>query len=233
MTTKESRPTEGEAAQNPQPETTTVQEQERSDLTVTSPDYEVNEEPTLVTGTTVRDILDPEYSVGDDEGLELGPAVISVPIRKPNSAEYFRTHPDFVADRYVLEISEGMDKFVYLITDELIHLAEEHVRKVRIYPFINKRRTVALWVINNPRDGQKRGRKAFDTAVRAAEHGKKAWTKTWWNRDTSTYDFRPARGDLGEPRWPEMTHREMYAIAFEGLIIDHPGHEVLRELWGE
>jgi hypothetical protein len=187
----------------------------------------------LVGGAAARDIFDPDYSVGDDEGLDLGPAVISVPIRKPNPAVYFRTHPEFVSDRYVLEINEDMDKYIYLIADELIHLAEEHIRRVRIYPHINKRGTVALWVINHPREGGKRGRKAFDTAVRAAENGKKVWTKTWWNRDTATYDYRPARADLGTPLWPEMAHKDMYRIAFEGLVIDDPAHEVLRELWGE
>jgi hypothetical protein len=248
MTTqKENRPTQGEAVQD----IVASQAKERPDVTVSQPadtpvndsplDGEVNDLPPngerpkgeRATGASARNLFDPDYSVGDDENPDLGPAVISIPIRKPNPAKYFRTHPEWVRDRHVLEITEGMDKYVYLISDELIHLAEEHVRKVRIYPYINRHRTVSLWVVNFPREGRKLGRKAFDTAVRAADNAKTVWTKVWWNSDTASYDYRPARVDLGEPVWPDLTHGEMYEIAFEGLAIDHPGHEVLRQLWGE
>ena len=42
-----------------------------------------------------------------------------------------------------------------------------------------------------------------------------------------------AKGDLGEPQWPEKSFRELLEIAFRSYLIDRPDHEVIRELAGE
>ncbi|MGO9100440.1 MAG: hypothetical protein ACLP9Y_13695 [Mycobacterium sp.] len=185
------------------------------------------------TQKVTADIFDPEYSVDDEETLGIEKAIITIPVRKPRSTEFFRVHPEFVTDRYVLNLREGMDEFVYLISAELKDLVPENVRKARIYPTINKFGTVALWRVNYPWEGSRRGRKSFDTAVAAADRAKTAWTRAVWNRDTGSYDVLIAKGDLGMPRWPDMNFRDMLATAFDGLVIDRADHEVLRELAGE
>jgi hypothetical protein len=133
----------------------------------------------------------------------------------------------------VLNLREGMDEFVYLISTELKDLVPETVRRARIYPTINKFGTIALWRINYPQESSRRGQKAFNTAVAAAERAKTAWTRAVWNRDTGTYDVIIAKGDLGLPRWRDMSFRDMLVTAFDDLVIDRADHEVLRELAGE
>lgn len=179
------------------------------------------------------DIFDPEFSVDDEEAFGVEKAIVTIPVRKPRSTEFFRVHPEWVMERYVLNLREGMDEYVYLVVPELRHLVSENVRKARIYPTINKFGTVALWRINYPWEGSRRGRKAFDTAVAAADRAKTAWTRAVWNRDTASYDVLIAKGDLGEPRWPDISFRDMIALGFGDQVIDRPDHDVLLELAGE
>jgi hypothetical protein len=179
------------------------------------------------------DIFDPEYSIDDEEALGIEKAIITIPVRKPKSTEFFRVHPSYVAERFVVNLREGMDEDVYLISDELKDLVPENVRKARIYPTINKFGTVALWRINYPWGNSKRGAKAFNTAVKAAERAKTAWTRAIWNRDTGSYDVLIAKGDLGVPRWPDMKMRDMLATAFDDLVIDRADHDVIQELAGD
>ena len=120
----------------------------------------------------------------------------------------------------MLNLREGMDEFVYLISAELKDLVPENVRKARIYPTINEFGTVALWRINYPWEGGRRGRKSFDTALAAAERAKTAWSRAIWNRDTGSYDVLIAKGDLGVPRWPDVSFRDMLATAFDDLVYD-------------
>jgi hypothetical protein len=42
-----------------------------------------------------------------------------------------------------------------------------------------------------------------------------------------------ARGDLGEPQWPDKSFRDLLATAFGDYLIDREDHEVIRELNGE
>ena len=42
-----------------------------------------------------------------------------------------------------------------------------------------------------------------------------------------------ARGDLGDPVWPEKSLAELLRLGFEGKVIDSLDHPVLRELAGE
>jgi hypothetical protein len=42
-----------------------------------------------------------------------------------------------------------------------------------------------------------------------------------------------AKGDLGEPQWPDKTFRDLLELAFRDRRIDRADHPVIRELAGE
>ena len=54
-----------------------------------------------------------------------------------------------------------------------------------------------------------------------------------WERDLGGYEMQRAKGDLGEPQWPEKSFRDLLEIAFRHNLIDRPDHPVIRELAGE
>ena len=53
------------------------------------------------------------------------------------------------------------------------------------------------------------------------------------DRDLGGYALFRAKGDLGEPQWPDKSFRDLIELAFRSHLIDRPDHEVVRELAGE
>ena len=104
---------------------------------------------------------------------------------------------------------------------------------MRLFTAINKRGTVFLWPIKLPNDDNDRIRRIADTALQCAEQAKTLWVKMHWDRDLGGYEMQRAKGDLGEPQWPDKSFRDLLEIAFRHHLIDRPDHPVIRELAGE
>ncbi|MCH9732729.1 MAG: hypothetical protein K0U84_24215 [Actinomycetia bacterium] len=159
----------------------------------------------------------------------------TVSVRKPKRTEFFRVHPgsDFSYDMALLERSDGMDRESYLVDPAVQHLVSSELRPVRLYVVINKHGGLFLWPVKLPSDERDRLRHMADSALRAAEQAKTLWTKIVWEKHLGAWEMYRAKGDLGEPQWPEKSFAELLAIAFRSFLIDRPDHEVIRELAGE
>jgi hypothetical protein len=157
----------------------------------------------------------------------------AVPVRRPKRTEFVRVHPDYVLDTWLLEREGEMDRQIYLVAPGVQHLLLEELRKSRLYVAIDKRGTVFIWPIKLPMDGNDRGRRISETALLGADYAKTAWVKVAWNRDLGGYEVARAKGDLGEPQWPDKSFRDLLEIAFRHYLIDRPDHDVIRELVGE
>jgi hypothetical protein len=167
--------------------------------------------------------------------IEVERVLTTVPVRKPKRNEFFRVHPgqDYTVDMRVVERDSGMDKETYLVTPDVAHLVLEELRQVRLYTVMTKRGTVFLWPVKLPEEDNDRLRRMADSALQAAEQAKDLWVKMAWSRDLGAYEMFRAKGDLGEPQWPEKTFRDLIAIAFRDSLIDRTDHPVIRELSGE
>ncbi len=53
------------------------------------------------------------------------------------------------------------------------------------------------------------------------------------DKDLGAYSLYKAKGELGEPQWPNETYRELIELAFKGLVVDSMEHSVIRELDGK
>jgi hypothetical protein len=186
-------------------------------------------------GNEPTDPFDPEaLRAGSLADVEVEKVLTAVPVRKPGRTEFVRTHPDHVLDVLLLEISSGLDRDCYLVTPEVQHLVLPELRRTRLFVAITKRGTVFLWPIKLPMEGNDRIRRVSDTALQGAEQCKTLWTKIVWNSDLGGYELFRAKGDLGEPKWPEdKTFRDLIEIAFRHHLIDREDHPVIRELAGE
>ena len=91
-------------------------------------------------------------------------------------------------------------------------LVSEELRQVRLYTAITKRGTVFLWPIKLPGDNNDRIRRISDTAIQCAEQAKTLWVKMVWDRDLGGYEMQRAKGDLGEPQWPDKSMRDLLEI---------------------
>lgn len=186
----------------------------------------VSEEPT--------DPFDPEaLRVGALADIEVERVLTTVPVRRPSRAEFFRAHREWVVDMLVLEREDGMDRETYLVQPNVQELVLHELRKVRLFACINKRGTVFLWPVKLPRDDANTGRRWQESALQVAEQAKTLWVKMQGNRDLGAYEMFRAKGDLGEPQWPNKKFRDLIEIAFRDRLIDRADHPVIRELEGE
>jgi hypothetical protein len=182
------------------------------------------------------DPFDPEaLRVNSAVDFEVEHVLTTVPVRKPKRTEFFRVHPgpDYVVDMHLLERDTGMEKESYLVTPEVKHLVVSELRPVRLFTAISKHGTVFLWPVKLPRDENDNLRRISDSALQGAEQARTLWTKVVWNGPVGAYELFKAKGDLGEPQWPDKVYRDLIEIAFRGNVIDRADHEVIRELSGE
>ena len=131
-----------------------------------------------------------------------------------------------------MERDTGMEAETYLVTPEVQHLVSTELRQVRLFTAINKHGTVFLWPVSSPRRQRpyppdRRHR----SPVRGA--GQNPWVKMHWEPDLGGYEMQRAKGDLGEPQWPDKSLRDLIELAFRHHLIDRPDHPVIRELAGE
>jgi hypothetical protein len=180
------------------------------------------------------DPFDPEtLRVGALADIEVERVLNTVPVRRPNRTEFFRVHRDYVVDMFVLEREDGMDRETYLVQSNVQDLVLPELRKVRLFVCINKRGTVFLWPVKLPREDVNTGRRWQQSALQVAEQAKTLWVKMAGNKDLGAYEMFRAKGDLGEPQWPDKSHRDLIEIAFRDHLIDRSDHPVILELAGE
>jgi hypothetical protein len=168
--------------------------------------------------------------------LDLERVLTTVPVRKPGRTEFVRVHPspDYVVDSYVLEHENGLDRVTYWVAPGLRAELVDELRAVRLFTCITKRGTVFLWPAKLPlADGTNNGRAWHASALQAAEEAKTLWVKLVGNKELGAYEYIKARGDLGEPQWPEKTYRELIELGFKDRVIDTLEHPVIRDLYGD
>lgn len=167
--------------------------------------------------------------------IEVEKVLTAVPVRRPKRTEFVRVHPDasYCIDARILERDNGMETAVYLVDEAVAALVAEEIRLTRLFTAITKRGLVFLWPVKLPQEGNDVGRRIADTALQAADQARSLWVRVAWNRDLGGYDLSRAKGDLGDPQWPEKSFRDLLEIAFRHNLIDRPDHPVIRELAGE
>jgi hypothetical protein len=139
-----------------------------------------------------------------------------------------------VVDSYVLEHDSGLDRVTYWVAPGLRAELVEELRAVRLYTCMTKRGTVFLWPAKLPlADGSNSGRAWHQSALQAAEEAKLLWVKLVGNKELGAYEYVKARGDLGEPQWPDKAYRDLIGLAFKERVIDTFEHPVIRDLYGE
>jgi hypothetical protein len=161
---------------------------------------------------------------------------VSIAVRRPNRTEFFRVNPDpaYSIDWTVIERDGDGGRETYWVSPALRAVAPTEIRPVRIFTCVNKRGTVFLWPARLPSIDNALGRRWHESALNIADHAKSAWVKMVGDRGAGAYEMYRARGDYGDPVWPDSPLRELLKLAFgDGRTIDRVDHPVLLELNGE
>jgi hypothetical protein len=185
---------------------------------------------------TKYDPFDPKnLHMGAMADIEVEKVLTMVPVRKPDRREFVRVHrdPGYTVDTLLLERQDGIDKEWFVVAPSIQHLVLPELRRVRLYTAITRRGVVFLWPVKLPLEDTDRLRRVSETAMQAAEEAKSLWVRVPWNRDLGGYELHRAKGDLGEPQWPDKSFRDLLEIAFRHNVIDRLDHPVIKELEGE
>jgi hypothetical protein len=180
--------------------------------------------------------LDALRATPDLETVNVEKVLITVPVRRPGKNDFFRVHPDpdFVVDNYVLEHESDQDRTTYWVTPDLRDVLGDYLRKVRLFTCMDKRGNVFLWPAKLPtNDGSRAAQSWYTSGLLAADEAKKVWVKIIGNRQIGAYDIVRARGDLGDPQWPDHSLKDLIKIAFREKLIDTVDHPVIKDLMGE
>jgi hypothetical protein len=176
--------------------------------------------------------------LGDDltGGLEVEEVVTTIRVGKPGRESYIRTHPDRNSPRWfrtcVLDLKD--DREVWLVGKPLWpQLLTEPSFQVRLLvTSVTVRGEVFLWPLRLPGpDG--RLDEWGQSALNAAETARARWLRVYTVPGCTGYKCQAAKGNLPDPRWPDLSVNELLNIAFRGRLINDPDHAVLKRLRGE
>jgi hypothetical protein len=181
------------------------------------------------------DPFDPAALRVNADDVAVSAVRLTVPVRRPGRQEFFRVNPadEYTLDSliYVREV-DGLDRDTYLVVPALYGELADVCRHVRLFTCISRRDVLFLWPVRLP-DADGAGRLWHTSALEIADLAKKSWLRMRGDRDLGAYVPFLAKGDLGEPTWPDEPLRELLKIASKERFIDSLHHDALRELRGE
>lgn len=157
--------------------------------------------------------------------------ILDIPVHKPPTTAFIRTHPEYQIRMGILELSETREHF--LVTRAMYGqlTKEKAVSKRMLVPAITLQGYLFLWPLKTTR-GTRRNRWNA-SAKAAAEEAKEYWVRIGTDQEQKVYTAKKAVDEQPEPVWPEMTFQEILSVAFRDKIIHTSNHKVLRYLRGE
>lgn len=173
--------------------------------------------------------LSQRFSIGTD----VRRALVTVPVRRPSSQEFFRVHPDpdWRLDTALIEIKA--DREVYLVDPKIWPLFPNECKPKTIYTTMDRRNVITLWPVGLP-DEKGRTNDWHSSAHEAAELSTSKWVRLSANMSLGAYDIDIALGTFPDPVWPtDLAFQDLLRIGFKNRLIEDLDHPVLQRLRGE
>jgi hypothetical protein len=179
--------------------------------------------------------IEAAISLGPDDGITLEPMEARYDCRRPKKkSEYIRCHPDHTLwqQAAVLIDDVGMDRTVYLVSPQVRSLLQDHLTPVLLVPSINQDGEFFVWPIpiSDITFGRRTSKREV-SARRAADRAMSRWSNVFYK--DGEYHCSPARGDLGEPEWPQdLSLRTLNQRTFQDFVIANADHEIVKVYLG-
>jgi hypothetical protein len=155
----------------------------------------------------------------------------TVPVRRPGSQEFVRTHssPAYRDLLAFLELRD--DRETFLVNLAAVPELQSECFIATLHTAITRVGVVFLWPVRVPAvDGRTNNWHA--SAAEAAAHAMKSWVKMKANMALGAYEISLAENQVPEPEWPELSFVELYKIAFRDRLINTPDHPAIKRLRG-
>jgi hypothetical protein len=183
-----------------------------------------------------EDQLNPELFRLDQSELDQPVAktvLTAIPIRKPESLEFIRVHPD---PEYrmgpVSFIALKQSREYYLVTPVLrSELRPKEYWIGQIFLATNRLDRPFFWIvtIQSPT-----GRVSdwYTSALECAERAMKQWVQIVADQSAGVYTMALAESFLEEPEWPNQSFQELFQIGFKRRTVKNLDHPIFKQLRG-
>jgi len=124
------------------------------------------------------------------------------------------------------------DGETFLVNPAVSDVFGRQIVRVTLYYCVSRYGHPFLWPVRVPEDGEK-DNSYWQTARLAADKAIEAWIRIEANQTAKNYSLALARGDLPEPRWPDLPLREVLELAFRDATINDRDHLLVKSFLGE
>jgi hypothetical protein len=156
----------------------------------------------------------------------------TVPVRKPNPQDWCRVHPALEYRETLALIELKDDREWYLLPPHIARELPGEIVPVVLYTAINRQGVVFLWPVKLPKPDSKQVA-WYRSAAEAAELATKRWVRTKANMALGAYEIFEAASALSDPRWPDISFRELLRIGFRDCLVTSFDHPVIKRLLGQ
>jgi hypothetical protein len=161
--------------------------------------------------------------------------ITTIPIRKPNKHEFFRTHPSEENWRPVAFIE--LERILYVVHPAMVrHLDADDIFYAFLCLAISKSGELFFWPLKISNKG--RSNMWNDSALEIAKLAIDKWVKIRSRQEDGKgggyYQPEIPLASFGDPIWPDLGLKQLYDIAFKGdRIVDRVDHLVIQKLTGQ
>ncbi len=152
----------------------------------------------------------------------------TVPLRKPNRTQFFRTHPDYRMDVMLLRHDETNE--LYVVMPKLLDLVLQLAEPYRLILVVDPLGTAFIWPLKIP--DERSPNNWHKSALDADTKAQRMWIRIKADMSLGAYQVYEAAGELPEPEWPPESWKKHIEVAFKGKIIDSPDHVVIQKIHG-
>jgi hypothetical protein len=173
-----------------------------------------------------------DQSYADSVGVKK--LLTTVPVRKPHSQEFVRTHTDEkfrLPGAAIIELKDDRESFLVLPTVATLLSPGDFVAK-DLFLTLSRQNILFLWPVPVPKtDGRGRGNGWHISARNAAVLATTQWVRLTPNMPLGAYDTSVATAKLPEPEWPtDKSFNDILRIAFKDRLIETIDHPVIQRL---
>ena len=207
----------------------------------THPDLALDTNPAATIKPTSGDDFD--LFVRDDEEADIfqgPPKLTGINVRRPPKQSFVRFSPDpahtFNITCLAYQDEDGgagrSDRAYYPILPDVAPLVLESVIPVRFALYVTLKGTPALWPINMRRDTKGELNSWSESALTIVTEFVDQWLRIVAERESSGYVVIPGAYNA-PPKWPELTAREIFDLAFGKRLIKDESHPLVQHLLGK
>jgi hypothetical protein len=157
--------------------------------------------------------------------------LLTIPVRKPNSQDFVRVHPDEQYRANLLTIELKDDRETYLVHPTLHAALQGETTCATIFTAINRQGVLFLWSVRIP-PADAKDNAWWQSSREGAELAMKSWVRVKANMSLGAYEITSAASLMAEPEWPEQSFQELLRIAFKDRLVDCLDHPVVKRLRG-